>query len=64
MVNAGFGLISAGQVMNPGDYYGLTGSCAENRAVWVWLLAVHDGTVLMYPEDHNHEESKDLFVSV
>jgi len=47
-------------VMNPGSFYGLDASCSQARVVWAWLLAVHDGTVLMYPEDLTHGTSGDL----
>ncbi|CAK0842648.1 unnamed protein product, partial [Prorocentrum cordatum] len=38
-------------VQNPGSFYGLSQSCSQAKAVWAWLLAVHDGTVLVYPDD-------------
>jgi len=38
-------------VQNDGSFYGLGGSAIAARVVWAWLLAVNDGTVLMYPED-------------
>merc|ERR1712014_233972 len=38
-------------VMNPGSFYGLSGSCLSSVIAWVWMLAVHDGSVLVYPED-------------
>jgi len=38
-------------VQNPGSFYGLSGGALGARVVWAWLLAAHDGTVLMYPED-------------
>lgn len=47
-------------VMNPGSFYGLKSRCKDARIVWVWLLAVHDGVVLMYPEDLFHTESAAL----
>jgi len=47
-------------VMNPGLYYGLDASCASARVVWIWMLAVHDGTVLLYPDDVFHNDSAAL----
>eukprot|EP00929_Paragymnodinium_shiwhaense_P118997 TRINITY_DN90890_c0_g1_i1.p1 TRINITY_DN90890_c0_g1~~TRINITY_DN90890_c0_g1_i1.p1 ORF type:complete len:783 (+),score=174.35 TRINITY_DN90890_c0_g1_i1:69-2351(+) len=47
-------------VMNPGSFYGLKASCAEALPVWLWLLSVHDGTILMYPEDLFHADSSAL----
>jgi len=48
-------------VNNPGSFYGLSHTnCIDTRVVWAWLLAVHDGTVLVYPEDMLHPDSAPL----
>mmetsp|Transcript_69831 Transcript_69831/g.188124 ORF Transcript_69831/g.188124 Transcript_69831/m.188124 type:complete len:401 (+) Transcript_69831:3-1205(+) len=47
-------------VKNPGSFYGLDSGCARARVVWAWLLSVHDGTVLMYPDDLMHPSAADL----
>ncbi|CAE7637305.1 unnamed protein product [Symbiodinium pilosum] len=47
-------------VMNPGSFYGLTGSCHSSRTCWAWLLSLHDGCVLVYPEDLQSEVSGPL----
>ena len=41
--------------MNPNLYYGLGGGCADAKVLWAWLLSLHDGTVLVFPEDLQHE---------
>ena len=43
------------EVMNPNLYYGLGGGCADAKVLWAWLLSLHDGTVLVFPEDLQHE---------
>mmetsp|Transcript_46807 Transcript_46807/g.105117 ORF Transcript_46807/g.105117 Transcript_46807/m.105117 type:complete len:622 (+) Transcript_46807:245-2110(+) len=47
-------------VMNPGSFYGLSGSCESARTCWAWLLALHDGSVLVYPEDLQSQVSGPL----
>mmetsp|Transcript_80122 Transcript_80122/g.166679 ORF Transcript_80122/g.166679 Transcript_80122/m.166679 type:complete len:796 (+) Transcript_80122:2654-5041(+) len=47
-------------VMNPGTFYGLGSNCLKARVLWALLLAVHDGTVLVFPEDFQDKSSGDL----
>eukprot|EP00439_Symbiodinium_sp_Y106_P034919 s6497_g4.t1 len=47
-------------VMNPGSFYGLSGSCLSARTCWAWLLSLHDGSVLVFPEDLQSEVSAPL----
>ena len=44
--------------MNPNLYYGLGGGCADAKVLWAWLLSLHDGTVLVFPEDLQHEAAE------
>jgi hypothetical protein len=37
--------------MNPNLYYGLGGGCDTAALQWAWLLSLHDGSVLVFPED-------------
>ena len=46
------------EVMNPNLYYGLGGGCADAKVLWAWLLSLHDGTVLVFPEDLQHEAAE------
>jgi len=47
-------------IMNAGTFYGLKDSPGSARLVWVWLLAVHDGSVLIFDEDIYSHESCNL----
>ena len=43
------------QVMNPNLYYGLGGGCDAAALQWAWLLSLHDGSVLVFPEDFQQQ---------
>eukprot|EP00435_Cladocopium_sp_Y103_P059876 s201_g21.t1 len=47
-------------VMNPNLYYGLGGGCDSATLQWAWLLSLHDGSVLVFPEDLQQQVSSSL----
>lgn len=47
-------------VMNPNLYYGLGGGRDAAALQWAWLLSLHDGSVLVFPEDFQQQVSSSL----